>query len=55
MITNTGQTYEPRPVCAMEEVTRKSKKSVLEDVEKAHAPMARVQFKQYKIILLDSY
>jgi len=27
----------------------------LEDLQKAHAPMTRALFEQYKIILLDSY
>jgi len=40
---------------AREEVTRKPKKSDLEDLQKAHSPMARALFEQYKIILLDSY
>ena len=30
----------------------KTKKSDLEDLQKAHAPMARALFEQYKIILL---
>jgi hypothetical protein len=34
-------------------VTRKSKKSDLEDLQKAHYPKARALFEQYKIISLD--
>lgn len=33
----------------------KTKKSDLEDLQKAHAPMTRALFEQSKIILLDSY
>jgi len=42
-------------LCAREEVMRKPKKSDLEDLKKAHAPMTRALFEQYNIILLDSY
>lgn len=33
----------------------KTKKTDLEDLQIAHAPMARTLFEQFKIILLDSY
>ena len=44
-----------RTICARKEVMRKPKKSDLEDLQKAQAPMTRALFEQYKIILLDSY
>ena len=37
------------------EETRKPEKSDLKDLQKAHAPMARTLFEQYKITLLDRY